>query len=198
MTDKELQSKLEKLEKENEIKSKSKKEIKKEEKTIQKLEEQLEKLQKDYDEQTDTLKRAQNDYIHLKFDLDRFQRQTEEKEKDLQLNSLISSVKKFLPFVEDLRKSLDNIPQDKKQDPLAQWVQLVYDNFIKTLLGVGITQIEAIWLEPDSNLHEPISVQPVEDKKMKWKIIQEFERWFVYKKEDKQIVLNTSKVIVGQ
>jgi hypothetical protein len=50
---------------------------------------------------------------------------------------------------------------------------------------------------PDSLVHEPVSLMPVEDKKMKWKIIQEFERGFIYKKGDKQIVINPSKVIVG-
>ena len=171
---------------------------KKESKKEKKLQEQLEKLQKEYNEQTEILKRAQHDYINLKFDFDRFQKYTEEKDKDSETNSLISSVKKFLPFVEDLRKSLDTLPEEKKSDPLAQWVQLVYDNFLKTLEWMNIKQIEAVWLEPDSVLHEPVSVQPVEDKKMKWKIVQEFERGFVYKKDDKQIVLNTSKVIVGQ
>ncbi len=190
MTDKDLQDKLEQAEQENETKSKSRKD--------KKLEDKLEKLQKEYDEQTEILKRAQHDYINLKFDFDRFQKHVEEREKDWELNSLISSVKKFLPFVEDLRKSLETLPEEKKSDPLAQGVQLVYDNFLKTLQWLNITQIEAIWLEPDSNLHEPVSVQSVEDKKMKWKIIQEFERWFIYKKDDKQIVLNTSKVIVGQ
>lgn len=171
---------------------------KKESKKEKKLQEKLEKLQKEYDEQTEMLKRAQHDYVNLKFDFDRFQKHTEEKEKDAEVNSLIASVKKFLPFVEDLRKSLDNISKDKKSEPLAQWVQLVYDNFLKILEWMNIKQIEAVWLEPDSLLHEPVSVQPVEDKKMKWKIVQEFERGFVYKKDDKQIVLNTSKVIVGQ
>lgn len=195
MTDKneieiDLEAKLEQTEKEHDKKSTSRKD--------RKLAEKLEDLQKQYDEQTETLKRAQNDYITLKFDLDRLQRQTQEKEKDLELNSLLSSVKKFLPFVEDLRKSLDTLPSEKKADPLAQWVQLVYDNFLKTLEWINVKQIEAVWLEPDSLLHEPVSVQPTEDKKLKWKIIQEFERGFVYKKGDKQIVLNTSKVIVGQ
>ena len=183
----------EKLEEEK-SKLKSKKELKAE----KKLEDKLEILQKEYDEQTDTLKRAQNDYINLKFDLDRFQRQTEEKEKNLEIDSLLSSVKKFLPFVEDLRKSLDTLPEEKKSDSLSQWVQLVYDNFLKTLEWINVKQIEAVWLVPNSNLHEPVSVQPTEDKKLKWKILQEFERGFVYKKDDKQVVLNTSKVIVGQ
>ena len=198
MTDKNIKNDididLEKKLEEEQSKSESKKQSKKD----KKLQIQLDGLQKKYDEQTDALKRAQNDYINLKFDLDRLQRQTQEKEKTLEVDFLISSVKKFLSFVEDLRKSLDTLPEEKKADPLAQWVQLVYDNFLKTLEWLNIKQIEAIWLEPDSNLHEPVSVQPTEDKKLKWKIIQEFERWFVYKKDDKQIVLNTSKVIVWQ
>ena len=190
MSDKELKEKLKQTKKENELKSKSKQE--------HDLSIELKKLQKEYQEQSEIAIKAQRDYINLKFDFDRFQKQVKEKEKEQELSSLIFSVKKILPFVEDLRKSLDNIPQDKKSDTLAQWVQLVYDNFLKTLESINIFQIKAIWLEPDSNLHEPVSIMPTEDKKMKWKIIQEFERWFVYKKEDKQVVINTSKVIVGQ
>jgi molecular chaperone GrpE (heat shock protein) len=102
--------------KEEQSKSESKKQSKKDKKLVI----QLEELQKKYDEQTEILKRAQNDYINLKFDLDRLQRQTQEKEKNSEVDSLISSVKKFLPFVEDLRKSLDNIPEEKKSDSLAQ------------------------------------------------------------------------------
>ncbi len=190
MSDKELKEKLKQVKKENESKTEAKKE--------NDLNLELEKLQKAYQEQSEIAIKAQRDYINLKFDFDRFQKQTQEKEKDQETTSLISSVKKFLPFVEDLRKSLENIPQEKANEPLAQGVKLVYDNFLKTLESINIFQIQAIWLVPDSNLHEPVSIMPVEDKKMKWRIIQEFERWFIYKKDDKQIVVNTSKVIVWQ
>lgn len=190
MSDKELKEKLKQAKKENEDKVNLKKE--------QDLSLEFEKLQKEYKEQSEIAIKAQRDYINLKFDFDRFQNQVQEKEKGQEVSSLISSIKKILPFMEDLRKSLENIPQDKKSDPLAQWVQLVYDNFIKTLESISIFQIKAVWLEPDSILHEPVSIMPVDDKKMKWKIIQEFERWFIYKKDDKQIVISTSKVIVWQ
>ncbi len=68
---------------------------------------------------------------------------------------------------------------------------------MKVLESMHIFQIKALGLVPDSLVHEPVSLMPVEDKKMKWKIIQEFERGFIYKKGDKQIVINPSKVIVG-
>lgn len=165
---------------------------------VEKIQKEVEKLQKDLQEQTEIATRAQRDYINLKLDFDRYQRQTVEKEQDLELMSLLSSVKKFLPFVEDLRKSLANIPEEQKSDPLAHGVQLVYNNFLKTLEWINVYQIEAIWLVPDANLHEPVSAVPATDEKQKWKIVQEFERGFVYRKSDKQIVLKTSKVIVAQ
>lgn len=190
MSDKELNKKLQQAKAENDNKVKSKKD--------NDLLLELNNLQKAYKEQSEIAMKAQRDYINLKFDFDRFQKQTQEKEKDLELNSLILNVKKFLPFIENLRKSLDNLSQEQKSDPLIRWVQLLYDNFLKTLELMDIKQIKAIWMDPNSNLYEPISVQPVEDKKMKWKIIQEFERWFIYKKDNKEIILNTSKVVVGQ
>jgi len=45
-------------------------------------------------------------------------------------------------------------------------------------------------------LHEPVSIQPVEDEKLKGKIIKEFERGFVYHKGDDTRVIIPSKVIV--
>jgi hypothetical protein len=48
-------------------------------------------------------------------------------------------------------------------------------------------------------LHEPIGMQPTEDKKLKWKIIQVFEQWFYYQKENgDKVTIFPSKVIVWQ
>jgi molecular chaperone GrpE (heat shock protein) len=112
MSNKELKEKLKQAKKENESKTESKKQSD--------LNLELEKLQKAYQEQSEIAIKAQRDYINLKFDFDRFQKQIQEKEKDQETISLISSVKKFLPFVEDLRKSLENIPKEKTSEPLAQ------------------------------------------------------------------------------
>jgi hypothetical protein len=39
-------------------------------------------------------------------------------------------------------------------------------------------------------------MQPVEDKNLKWKIIQEFQQGFVYENNDDVIVISPSRVIV--
>jgi hypothetical protein len=53
-------------------------------------------------------------------------------------------------------------------------------------------------LAPDSLVHEPVSVQSIEDEKLKGKIVQEFERGFVYEKDGDKRVVVASKVVVGQ
>ncbi len=142
--------------------------------------------------------KAQQDYIHLKIDFDHLRDRMEKVQKDWKLDAVIEVVGKFLPFVEALRKSIENIPDEQKQESLAKWVVMTYNNFLKVLEDLSIFPIEALWLEPDTNLHEPISVQPVEDESKKWKIIVEFEKWFVYQKDWIQKVIKSSKVIVWQ
>jgi hypothetical protein len=65
------------------------------------------------------------------------------------------------------------------------------------LESMNIYPIESIGKIPDWLYHEPISMLSSEDPDMKWKIIQEFERWFYYKKDWEVKVITTSKVVIG-
>ena len=158
----------------------------------------IQQLEKTLQEQMEITKRAQHDYINLKRDFDRYMQNMKEKSASLEVDTLISVVKKFLPFVENLRKSLITIPADQQESPFVKWLQMMYDNFLKTLESFNIKSIESIWLVPDSLLHEPVSVQPVEDKNLKGKIVQELEKGFVYEKDGDKRVVVPSKVVVGQ
>ncbi|MFA6255952.1 MAG: nucleotide exchange factor GrpE [Candidatus Absconditabacterales bacterium] len=167
-------------------------------KKYRELEEKIVQLEKEKKELEEIAKRSQYEYVNLKMDFDRYQRQIKESSQHMEIDSLLSVVKKFLPFIEDLRKSLENITDEHQDDPLTKGVQMVYNKFLKTLEHLHIKAIESLGLVPDSFLHEPVSVEPVEDEKMKGKIIREFERGFVYHKGDDRRVIIASKVIVGQ
>lgn len=167
-------------------------------KKYQELEDKIVQLEKEKKEFEEIAKRSQYEYINLKTDFDRYQRQIKESSQTMELDSLLSVVKKFLPFIEDLRKSLENITDEHMNDPLTKWVQMVYTKFLKTLEHLHIKAIDSLWLVPDSFLHEPVSVEPVQDEHMKGKITKEFERGFVYAKGDDKRVIIASKVIVWQ
>ena len=162
------------------------------------LEAKIAQLEQEKREVEEIAKRSQFDYINLKTDFDRYQRQTKESQANQHVDTLIAVVKKFLPFLEDLRKSLANITEDHLQDPLTKGVSIVYDKFLRTLEHMHIVPIEALGLVPDSFLHEPVSVQDTDDESSKGKIIAEFERGFMYVHEGEQKVVTPAKVIVGK
>jgi molecular chaperone GrpE len=183
------------------------------------LEEQLEQLQqkdKDSDEDeiillkqkiahleqekadiTEITKRIQYDYLNLKTDFDRFQRISADKEKSMESDSLVKHFKKVLPVLDQLKVSLSHIDEEKVNDPFVIGVRMVYDNMLKALEGLWIKPIPALGLEPDSFFHEPLSTMPVESKKMKGKIVQEFQQGFYLEKNGQKTVILTSKVVIG-
>lgn len=159
---------------------------------------QLQKLQSKLEETESIAKKAQSDYINLKMDFDSYMARHEAWAKTAEVDSLIAVVKKFIPFINGLHQSLSNIPESEQNDDIVQGVQMVYDKFLSTLESMHIFKIESIWQVVDINLHEAVSAQAVEDDSQKNTIIQEYEQWFVYRKNDIQKILIPAKVVVGQ
>ena len=150
--------------------------------TIQILEAKIKELENKLADSEQITKKAQSDYIHMKFDFDSYMRRNEEQAKTSKVDTLVDVVKKFTPFIDGLRQSLSNIPQEQHNDVLVQGVQMVYNKFISSLEMMGIKKIESIGQTPDIELHEAVSALPIADESQKGKIIQEFEQGFVYEK----------------
>ena len=165
---------------------------------VDELQAQIKELESKLADAEAITKKAQSDYIHMKFDFDSYMRRNEEQAKTAKVDTLVDVVKKFTPFIDGLRQSLANIPEEHADDVLVQWVQMVYNKFISSLEMMGIKKIESIWQTPDIELHEAVSALPVTDETQKGKIIQEFEQGFVYEKWDVRKVVNPAKVVIGQ
>ena len=156
----------------------------------------IKELENQLQEKDEIAKNSQINYLHLKADFDILQRQTQQKIDNAERDAEIKVVKELLPFVENLRKSLLNLTDDQKESSIWEGLRMMYDNFIKSLEKLHIKPIESVWLEPNPQFHEPVSMQPVDDKKLKWKIIQEFQQGFLYENNDEVIVISPSRVIV--
>ena len=166
---------------------------------IAKLQAEIVKLQTQLAEKDEIVKNAQLAYLRTKNDMEMIQRQSAMKAESMHQDLLIKIVKKLLPFVEDLRKSLENLSDEDKNSDMWKWVQMVYDRFIKALEGFNVFPIPSLHEVPDTLMHEPIWIQPTDNKKLKWKIIQVFEQWFFYQNENgDKVTIFPSKVVVGQ
>lgn len=156
---------------------------------------ELEKKLKDAEE---IAKKAQYDYIMLKSEFDSYIRRMESDSKEWKVNQLVELAKKLLPIIDQLGQSVSHIPADLEANTWAWWVKLTYDNAVKTLAWLWISQIPTVWQEPDMEMHEPLSVEPTEDESFKWKIVTEFQPWYIYEKDGVKKVITAAKVIVGQ
>ena len=84
---------------------------------IEKLQAEIKKLQTQLAEKDEIVKNAQLAYLRAKNDMEMIQRQSAMKAESMHQDLLIKIVKKLLPFVEDLRKSLENLSaEDKESD----------------------------------------------------------------------------------
>ena len=166
--------------------------------SLEELQSKIKELESKLADAEAITKKAQSDYIHMKFDFDSYMRRNEESAKTAKVDTLVDVVKKFTPFIDGLRQSLANIPDEQRDDVLVQWVQMVYNKFISSLEMMGIQKIESLWQIPDINLHEAVSALPVTDETQKGKIIQEFEQGFIYDKWDFRKVVTPAKVVIGQ
>ncbi len=166
---------------------------------IEQLQSEIKKLQAQLAEKDEIVKNAQLAYLRAKNDMEMIQRQSAMKAESMHQDLLIKIVKRILPFVEDLRKSLETLSEEDKNSDMWKWVQMVYDRFIKALSEFNVHPIPSLHECPDTLMHEPIWMQPTDDKKLKWKIIQVFEQWFYYQKENgDKITIFPSKVVIGQ
>lgn len=161
------------------------------------LETKLSHLESQLKEKDEITKKAQHDYISLKIEFDSYMTRQENQKKQDKIQTLFDIARKFLPLVQSLDKTISNIPEENKDTPLAQWVMMSYKSALSQLESLSIFPIESLWLIPDANLHEPLTTQPTDDENLKGKIIQEYEKGFVYRKDGEQKVVITSKVVVG-
>ena len=89
-----------------------------EEDMVEKLQAEIKKLQAQLAEKDEIVKNAQLAYLHAKNDMEMIQRQSAIKAESMHQDLLIKIVKKLLPFVEDLRKSLETLSEEDRKSSM--------------------------------------------------------------------------------
>ena len=85
---------------------------------IEQLQAEIKKLQSQLAEKDEIVKNAQLAYLRAKNDMEMIQRQSAMKAESMHQDLLIKIVKKLLQFVEDLRKSLENLSKEDKNSDM--------------------------------------------------------------------------------
>ncbi len=158
----------EKAEGKEEKKKSSDKKIlgKRKDKALEKLEEKLAELE---DKRVRQLAEFEN-----------FRKRSEKEKSQMFEIGAKSVVEKMLPVIDNFERGLQAVPEEEKETPFVQGVELVYKQFLTAFEELGVKPIEAVGKEFDPNLHN--AVMMVDDEELEsGTVAEEMQKGYLYK-----------------
>ncbi len=157
------------------------------EQTISKENGELESLKTQLEESKDK-------YLRLSAEFDNYRKRTQREKMDLLKYGAEDAMKAILPVIDDFERAIKSTQNTTDIEAVKQGLALIQAKFMEFLKANGVKEIEAIGLDLDTDVHEAITKIPIQDEKMKGKIVDVVEKG--YKLNDK--VIRFSKVVVGE
>jgi len=124
------------------------------------------------------LKDEKDKYLRLYAEFENFRKRTAKEKLELFETASEKVIKNLLPVLDDFERAIAEMKKNK-DDEMAKGVSLIYDKFKKTLEKEGLKDINVKKGDSfDPEIHEAIAQIPVEDEKMKDKIVDVVEKGY--------------------
>lgn len=146
----------------------------------------IKELQKELQEQKDK-------YLRLSADFDNFRKRTMKEKMELTKLAGEDIYIRILPVVDDFERAMKSTEDATDMNAVKEGMLLIYNKFKEYLKQQGVSEIEALHQEFDTDLHEAVTQIPAEDKKLKGKVVDCIEKGYIL--NDK--VIRYSKVVIG-
>lgn len=159
---------------------------KKDKEKLKNLRADLKSAQTESREHLTALQRSRADYVNLKKELD-------EVRDNVKAKTTERVIMDFLPVIDSFDMAMANTDAWNAVD--ANWrvgVEYIYNQLKTVLDNHGVTAIDAIGVEFDPNLHEPMKTEDTDDRSQDDKIKQIIQKG--YKMDDR--VIRPARVIV--
>ena len=179
------------------MKKQNKKQNKKQQENIYKEQEQAKNSsenQLNTDELTQQIQDEKDKYVRLYAEFENYRKRTAKEKLELFETAAENLIKNLLPVLDDFERAIAEMKKNK-EDELVKGVELIYDKFKKTLEKEGLKSIDVEkGTDFDPEIHEAIAQIPVEDEKMKNKIVDVVEQG--YRLGNK--IIRFPKVVTGR
>ena len=132
-------------------------------------------------------------YLRLQAEFDNYRKRTLREKMDLVQSGGADVLKAMLPVVDDVNRALAAMEKSDDVAALRDGVKLIAMKFEEVLRSKGVTEIEAVGLELDTDRHEAVAKFAAGDEQ-RGRIIDVVQRGYML--GDK--VLRFAKVVVGE
>jgi molecular chaperone GrpE len=133
-------------------------------------------------------------YIRLAAEYENYRKRTSREKLELISKGGEDVIKSILAIVDDMERAIDANEKTEDINSIREGLVLIYKKLMQTMTQQGVTEIEAIGNELDTDLHEAIAKIPAFEPSQKGKIIDVVQKG--YKLKDK--VVRFAKVVVGE
>ena len=125
------------------------------------------------EELTDRVKRQMAEF-------ENFRKRTEKEKSTMYEMGARDIIERILPVIDNFERGLAVIPEDKKEDPIAEGMEKIYKQIQKVFEEAGVKPIEAAGKEFDPNFHN--AVMHVEDESLGENIVaEELQKGYMYR-----------------
>jgi len=159
---------------------------------------QCEDARQDAEDEKELLKRQLEElndkHMRLIAEYDNFRKRTLREKMELSKNAGENLLVNLLPVLDDFERARQHIDSAKDLDAVKEGIELIYNKFQEFLKQQGVSEIETVDQEFDSEEHEAVTKIPAPDEDKKGKIVDCVQKG--YKLNDK--VIRYPKVVVGE
>lgn len=140
------------------------------------------------------VKEWQDKYIRLSAEFDNYRKRTLKEKMDLIENASESVILSVISVVDDLDRAVAAAETTTDIESVKSGVELIRKRLTDILKQKGLSEIDSMGSELNTDYHDAIAKFPVEDEAQKGKVIDVVEKG--YKIKDK--VIRFAKVVVGE
>ena len=113
-------------------------------------------------------------------EFDNFRKRTDKEKNAMFETGAKSVIEKILPVVDNFERGLASIPEEEKETPFAEGMEMIYKQLIGELEKMEVKPIPAVGEEFDPNLHNAV-MQVESDEYESGVIAQELQRGYTYR-----------------
>ncbi|MDR1056891.1 MAG: nucleotide exchange factor GrpE [Prevotellaceae bacterium] len=136
----------------------------------------------------------QDKYLRLSAEFDNYRKRTLKERYELIKTAGEDTIQGLLPVIDDFDRAIAAMNQSEDVSAVREGIMLIYDKLISYLKQKGLSEIETLGKEFDTNNSEAIAKLAVPEKDKKGKVIDVVQKGYML--NDK--VIRYAKVVVGE
>lgn len=119
-------------------------------------------------------------YMRTLAEYENYRKRTEKEKSDLYSYAVKDVMTKILPVLDNLERGLAALPEEAKDDPVAEGMDKINKQFVKALDDIGVKPIEAAGQPFDPKYHN--AVMHVEDEELGENVVaEELQKGYTYR-----------------